>query len=147
MDIKPGEISSARLVYIQSHDQPMIGTIPVGASDDVGGEGGISVSSSVDKNQPTDPMSPSSRTNTALLNKGSSPQILWWTPLNLSEALCHRYAGSMRHERILMNLRMEQLHWFPRCAHRYAVEFEGPTKRRPALVSKERVDTIYFLEK
>ncbi len=39
--------SSLRLVYIQSHDQQVIGTIPVGVSDDVVDEGGISESSSV----------------------------------------------------------------------------------------------------
>ena len=52
----------------------MIGTIPVGASDDVGDEGGISSSSSVDKNQPADPRShtPVIR-NTTLLYDGSSP--------------------------------------------------------------------------
>ena len=49
------EISSARRVYIQSHDLT-IGTIPAGVTDDVDDGGGISESSDVCR-QTTDPMS------------------------------------------------------------------------------------------
>ena len=66
-----------RLVYIQSHDHVVIGTIPVGATDDVDDEGGISESSDVCC-QTADPASHTPvRKNATLSADRCHPQIRW----------------------------------------------------------------------